>query len=272
MATNNFITNTASLKTTIADIRKLDAKKINAQTIFLGGENIRDIIDNATPTIKHAKDTRTTVTENDRWGQWIETKSDGTIVVHDDWVTNSNPNGGSSAWNTSITKVEDNKAYTSSGFYANVQTEKIKDGSSMFNMCTNLTSFIGDLSNLTDSSSMFYYCPNLTTLSSDSSGSPVNLSSLMDGSWMFYLCTALTSFSFDLPSLTNGRSMFTGCSKLKSIDNYMNLANLSNGSGMFSSCSNLFSFSSDLSSLTNGSGMFSSCQNLKSFFTNLSSL
>lgn len=84
MATN-FITNTPSLKTTIADVRKLNAKKI-----FLDGENIRDIIDNATPTIKHSQDTRETVTENDLWGQWVETKSDGTIVVHDDWVSNPN--------------------------------------------------------------------------------------------------------------------------------------------------------------------------------------
>ena len=67
MATN-FITNTASLKTTIADVRKLNAKKI-----FLGGENILDIIKNATPTIKHSQDTRETVTEDDRWGQYIET-------------------------------------------------------------------------------------------------------------------------------------------------------------------------------------------------------
>jgi hypothetical protein len=135
MATS-FITKTASLKTTIADVRKLNAKKI-----FLGGENILDVINRATPTItiKHANDTRESITENDLWGQWVETKADGTIVVHDDWVTNpnsSNPNSSSpydnDAWNNSITKVEDNKAYTSSGFYANVQTEKIKNGKNMF--------------------------------------------------------------------------------------------------------------------------------------------
>jgi hypothetical protein len=60
MATN-FVTNTTSLKTTIADVRKLNAKKI-----FVEGENILDIINRgaSTPniTIKHANDTRTTVT------------------------------------------------------------------------------------------------------------------------------------------------------------------------------------------------------------------
>ena len=142
MANNLYTTNTASLKTTIADVRKINVKKL-----FLEGENILDIIKRATPTIKHAQDTRETVTENDFWGQWVETTSDGTIIVHDDWVTNPNA---STAWNTSITEVDKNKAYTSSGFYANIQTERIKDGDDMFNFCSNLTSFYSDLSSLTD--------------------------------------------------------------------------------------------------------------------------
>lgn len=181
MATNNFITNTASLKTTIADIRKLDAKKINAQTIFLGGENIRDLIDNATPTIKHSQDTRETVTENDLWGQWVETKDDGTIIVHDDWVTNPNTPSSYDAWNTAITKVEDNKAYTSSGFYANIQTEQIKDCNQMFYKCTKLTDFSSDLSSMTTGTSMFNQCSGLTSFYSD-------LSSLTSGNKMFYKC------------------------------------------------------------------------------------
>ena len=86
MATNNlYTTKTAALKATKADINKLNVKKL-----FLGGENILDIIKNAIPTIKHSQDTRETVTENDLWGQYIETKEDGTIIVHDDWVTNPN--------------------------------------------------------------------------------------------------------------------------------------------------------------------------------------
>jgi hypothetical protein len=108
----NFITNTASLKTTVADVRKLNVKKL-----VLGGENILDIIKNTTPTIEHSQDTRETVTENDLWGQYIETTSDGTIIVHDDWVTNPN---GSKAWNTLIAKVEGNKAYLNGKLYGNI--------------------------------------------------------------------------------------------------------------------------------------------------------
>ena len=128
MATNNlYTTRTATLKATKADINNINVKKL-----LLGGENILDIIKRAIPTVKHSQDTRETVTENDLWGQYIETTSDGTIIVHDDLL--SNPTGSNrKAWDSSITKVEDNKAYISSGFHANIQTEKLKDGTYMFN-------------------------------------------------------------------------------------------------------------------------------------------
>ena len=171
MATN-YTTKTAALKATKADINKIDAKKM-----LLNGKNILEYIKESVPTVKHSQDTRATITENDLWGQYIETKSDGTIIIHDDWVTN--PNGSDFiAWDYSITKVEDNKAYTSSGFYANVQTEKIKGGDSMFDGCSQLTSFSSDLSSLTYSSGMFYNCNNLTSFKG-------NLSSLTNGNSMF---------------------------------------------------------------------------------------
>ena len=148
MSNKQFISN---LSATYADVRRLDAKKIN-----LKGKNILEYIKESVPTIKHANDTRETVTENDLWGQYIETKADGTIIIHDDEVTN--PNGTSTGWNTSIAKVEDNKAYTGDiDFYgnlsnlalcANVQTNKIKNGEYMFYNCSALTSFSSDLSSL----------------------------------------------------------------------------------------------------------------------------
>jgi hypothetical protein len=98
----NFITNTASLKTTYADVRKLDARKIN-----LKGKNILDHIKENVPIIKHDNDTRETITENDLWGQYIEVNDDNTIIIHDDDVTNPNASN-KVAWNTSITKVKDN--------------------------------------------------------------------------------------------------------------------------------------------------------------------
>lgn len=138
MATKNYTTKTASLRATKADIRTLDVKKI-----FLDNKNILEYIEESTPTITHSKDTRETVYENDLWGQWVETKDDGTIVIHDDYL--SNPND-SSVWLSNVKAVQDNKAYSEittdadgkftgvveDSVLANIQTEMIKDGSKMF--------------------------------------------------------------------------------------------------------------------------------------------
>ena len=273
----NFTTKTASIKATRANVRKLDAKEIK-----LKDKNILEYFKDAIPTIKHAQDTRETVTENDLWGQWVETLEDGTVILHDDEVTN--PNGSSSPWNTSITKVEDNKAYVGEDLFANIQIEKINDGSSMFKGCSNLTTFTSDLSSLTNGSNMFNQSRNLTTFTSD-------LSSLRDGSGMFNNCSKLTKFTSDLSSLTNGSNMFISCAfrdfliELASLINghsmFQNckldsfgrdLKSLTNGYEMFNSCSNLTTFTSDLSSLTNGSYMFKYCSNLTTFTSDLSSL
>ena len=290
MANNLYTTKTAALKATKADINKLDAKKI-----FLGGENILDIIKNATPTIKHSKDTRETVTENDLWGQWVETTSDGTIIVHDDEIINPN---GDYPWNTSITKVVDDKAYVGDTLYGNIQTEKIKDGRSFFYMdsaltsfagnldnlvigggsgtgdgmfyyCTNLKRFNSDLSSLTNGINMFWDCYELSYFISDYSGSPVNLSSLTDGDYMFYNCTALTTFTSDLSSLTSAKSMFYNCNALTTFTS--DLSSLTYGNSMFGGC-DFTRFNYNLPSLTNGSSMFYNCSNLTTFTSDLSSL
>ena len=253
MATNNYTTKTAALKATIADVSKINTKKLKV--------NGKDVVVGA----KHANDTRETVTENDLWGQYTEVK-DGQVIVHDDWITNPNVDY---SWNGAITKVENNKAYVGDTLYANIQSEKIKNGQCMFYRGSNLTTFSSDLSSLTDGTYMFRMCSNLTTFSSDSSGSPVNLSSLTDGTYMFQKCSALTTFNSDLSSLTNGDNMFSNCSSLTTFTS--DLSSLTNGDSMFSVC-NLTNFTSDLSSLTNGDNMFSQCYNLTTFTSDLSSL
>lgn len=254
MSNKQFISN---LSATYADVRRFDAKKIN-----LKGKNILEYIKEATPTIKHSQDTRETVTENDLWGQWVETTSDGTIIVHDDWVTNPNSSN-FNGWNTSITTVEDNKAYISSDFYANIQTEKIKAADYIFNGCTNLKSFASDLSSLTFGESMFAYCSNLESFNSI-------LPSLTDGAYMFAECHALTSFYCDLPKLKYASGMFQSCTNLTSFSS--DLSSLTYGDIMFDGCSNLTSFTTDLSSLAGGYTMFANCTNLTSFSSDLSSL
>ena len=268
MATKNYTTRTASLRATIADVRVIDVKKIN-----LDGKNILDYIKESVPVITHSQDTRETVYTDDLWGQWVETKDDGTVVIHDDWVTKS-----SNSWISNVTKVENNKAYDGDFVLANIQTERIKDGTEMFHQ-TPLESFSGDLSSLVNGESMFMDT-SLTSFSGDSSGSPVNLSSLVNGSWMFY-GTSLTSFNGDLSSLVNGENMFYGTSLTSfsgdSSGSPVNLSSLVNGESMFMDTS-LTSFSGDssgspvnLSSLVNGSWMFYGTS-LTSFNGDLSSL
>ena len=253
MSNKQFISN---LSATYADVRKLDVKKIN-----LKGKNILDYIKDATPTIKHANDTRTTITDDDLWGQWIETLEDGQVIVHDDWVTNPNASIGY-AWNEEITKVEDNKAYVGDTFYANIQTDKIKDGHRMFRLCSNLTTFNSDLSSLIDGDIMFYQT-NLSEFTTD-------LSSLTNGWSMFFGCSNLESFTSNLSSLTNGYNMFAGCSNLSEFT--VDLSSLQNGHLMFYYCSNLESFTSNLSSLTDGVQMFFGCSKLTTFTSDLNSL
>ena len=63
-----YTTKTPSIKATIADIRKLNVKDLT-----INGEGIIEKINSAKTVVKHASDTRETVTENDLWGQYIET-------------------------------------------------------------------------------------------------------------------------------------------------------------------------------------------------------
>ena len=261
MSDKQFISN---LSATYADVRRLDAKKIN-----LKGKNILEYIEESVPAITHSKDTRETIYENDLWGQWVETKDDGIIVVHDDYLTNP---AIALAWLKNVKAVQDNKAYSeittdSEGNFsgvdedsvlANIQTEMIKDGSYMF-ISTPLTSFSGDLSNLVDGFYMFYYTA-LTSFSGD-------LSSLVNGTYMFSDSASFTSFSGNLSSLTNGTSMFSS-TPLTSFNG--DLSNLVKGSKMFSETS-FKSFSGDLNNLVHGDSMFDHAP-LESFISDLSNL
>ena len=66
----------------------------------------------------------------------------------------------------------------------NERLDDLRDGSSMFQNCSTLTTFNSNLSSLTNGGSMFRGCSNLTTIDSD-------LSSLTEGDYMFYGCSKL---------------------------------------------------------------------------------
>ena len=310
----NYTTKTASLKAVTIDVHKLEANnlKVNGEDVLqkIGttkSEVLESInttkselldeldtvkqdllyeIDNAVPTVKISTDTRETITENDLWGTYVETKDNGEIVIHDDFI--SNPNASSnSAWKSTITKVANNKAYTgSNSFYANIETEKIQNGLYMFSSCSSLTSVESDFSSLENGERMFYRCGGLISfyneLSSLSNGTCMfascynlvnftpDLSSLKSGSHMFYNCSALKAFSSNLSSLNDGSTMFHDCFALTAF--HSDLSSLINGNNMFNGCTTLAEFTSDLNSLISGERMFNGCKTLTSFTSSLSSL
>ncbi len=114
-----------------------------------------------------------------------------------------------------------------------------------------------------------FYEKEITSTNAPKKTNKCHLHSLTNGHSMFDGCTNLESFSSDLSALTNGESMFYGCTNLSSFES--DLSSLTNGYGMFDGCTNLSSFESDLSSLTNGESMFYGCK-LTTFTSDLSSL
>ena len=246
MATDNYTKKTASLKAA-----KIDVRKINVQG--------KDVATHIGQKVHTCKDTRQTVTENDLWGTYVEVTDKGNIIFHDDQVVNPNADT-FYPWKSSITKVEDNKAYVGDTFYANIQTEKIKNGTSFFGCFeayTDLTSFNSSLESLVDGSQMFMYNPKLITFDIP------QMPNLKKGVNMFATCsdtrnlgTGLTTFTTNMPVLEDGTQMFDGDYYLTTFKS--DLSSLVCGTYMFSGCENLTTFDSDLSSLVEGSDMFSS--------------
>lgn len=242
-STEHFTTKTASLKAT----------KIKTNNITLKGKNIMDYI----PSIHDERGNN--ITENDLWGTKIISE-DNQVSVINDWVTN--PNGDDmSAWNTSITEVSNNKAYIGDSFYANIQTDKIKNGSYLFNDCQNFVTFSSDLDTMTNGEMTFAFTSlaNLDT----------SLTSLVNGYGTFFE-TKMTAFNLEMPSLVNAWWMFGDSKLLKSF--FSKLPSLNNGECMFCGCTELSTFDSDLSSLIDGNNMFCYCSLLENFDSDLSSL
>ena len=245
MATKNYTTKTASLRATKADVRNLDAKKL-----FIDGVNITDLIKNGQVKILDDRGTLAN-DELDIWRSNVSTDENGNVIVREYpqkfEISISDMTETQKSTLKSAVKVENNQVLGANDAHLMFfETNALTVGGYMFNGCTALTSFDGDLSSLTW------------------------------GSFMFNGCTALTSFNGDLSSLTNGDQMFGGCTNLTTFNSDLttfnsDLSSLTNGYGMFNRTP-LTSFNGDLSSLTGGAVMFRNCTNLTTFNSDLSSL
>ena len=299
VATEALVDNNAIKESTTSDTALVTAKdalaaiKLAKPENYVASVTVGSITTSGETTLT-INDGRTTVYPNDLWGTTIS-MVDKTITVQSEPIDGtawSAKNGHNTAGTISIngksyplgsnpiTKVENNIVYNGTTEIANIKTNEIVNGTSMFQYTvltsfnsdlsslvngtdmfrsTFIPSYSGDLSNLVNGYNMFYYNGSFTSFSGD-------LSSLVNGSQMFYK-TALASFSGDLSSLVNGYKMFDGTS-LESFSG--DLSSLVNGSLMFSGTP-LASFSGDLSSLVNGESMFCDTS-IDSFSGDLSSL
>ena len=162
-----FITNTASLKTTIADIRNLDAKQIK-----LKGQNILDYIKEAEFDSYDTRDPQLKNDELDIWNTEISLSEEGHIEVKPhthavlgdsdtleitlEGITDSQL----SALRTAV-KVINNEALGANDEHIMYwQTDGLTKGNLIFDSIFTrdiLTSFSSDLSNLTNGDYMFNF-------------------------------------------------------------------------------------------------------------------
>ena len=137
--------------------------------------------------------------------------------------------------------------FTEITFGENVDTSKVKDFSSMFEMCSNLTSLdvsSFDTSSATDTSMMFYGNAQLKTLTLSSKFDTSNVTNMY---CMFALDSELKELdlsSFNTSKVTNMRSMFSLDTELTRIyaSSTFDVTNVEDSSGMFRGCVKLDNF------------------------------
>lgn len=268
-----FTTNTPSLKATMADIRNLNVKAVDAKKIKLNGENLEDLF-------KSKTDDKINYLKLINRGLFTEEliESDLTYFIYD-----------------KIGTILDYKITNTEGFsspndvpfieklsYINFDLPNFIDGTNCFVNNNTLKSWEGDLENLTTATSMFE--------NSRLESFKGSLKSLVNGSRMFYteydsggstgsnyLYDSLTFETDSLESLENGSYMFRE-KELKLKDGIWNydMPNLENGEYMFNSedgsdNNGFIFFNADLSSLKSGERMFreTHIKKIKTKLTNL---
>lgn len=150
----NFTTKTASIKATHADVRKLNAKVVDAKKIKLNGTNIEDLLSSAGSGVI-IEDGREVKTKYDIWEHAAVENADGSVTVKNlyipdasGWIDEFGADfniGTGNIWNMTNSQViscVDGKMYAKDDgdvslsnlgtFVANIDTSKIVDGSNLF--------------------------------------------------------------------------------------------------------------------------------------------
>ena len=151
-----------------------------------------------------------------------------------------------------------------------LNTERVKNMSSMFSGCSSLTSLDVtkfNTTNVTDMGEMFRGCAALTLLDV----TKFNTANVKSMGFMFYGCRSLTSLkvtNLNTANVTNMNSMFYGCSSLTSLNvTSLNTSNVTDMYSMFYGCSSLTSLdvtNFNTANVTKMSAMFYGCSSLTS--------
>lgn len=143
-----------------------------------------------------------------------------------------------------------------------IEGDYLKNG--MFNYCTSLESFSGNLKNLVSGYNMFFNCYNLSSFEA------VSLDKLEMGYQMFCCRTTpkeelskLTSFYYELPELLYGVSMFQSQRTMTSFASSM--PKLKYAEKMFFDCETLTDFEASMPNVIDAKDMFAGCAELQSF-------
>lgn len=253
----------ANLSSTYADVRKLNAKVVDAKKIKLNGKNV----------LEHILDERGEFVNNelDMWSSHISTDENGNVIIE----KYSEPKYHTSqdfseeqihALNIAA-KIVNNEVLDSNGerlmFWQTNGLTRVENQFMYYRELSSSFEFNSDLSNLTEGYYMFQGHKNLTSFKG-------NLEKLRSGSMMFRY-TALSSFTQNLGTLDYGSDMFADCQNLKTFES--DLSNITQADGMFDNCKSLSTFHcKSLDNLKDGSKMFMNCENLTNFYESLGSL
>lgn len=164
--TEKYITNTASLKTTIADIRILNSNKIDAKNMLLNGKNIEELWGLNLPQDYPKLVTRMKIPEDSDYAL-CDDKGKVVYISFADKITD---------WEYQF----ENSGVFIGDIPSDLDFPNLVNGSYMF-YNSNLKSFSGNLDSLNEGRYMFCDCTNLTSFSSA-------LPSLINGYEMFSNC------------------------------------------------------------------------------------
>ena len=244
---NNYTSRTASLKATIADVKKLDAKSIDAQSIKINGKpvgtGVTDIRKgNSTPY--------------DLWPNGVREENGATVVYplgHNKIDISTLSDDVKNHYKHKVANIVDNVCYDkNNNIISYIDTLAIEDGTNLFypspGTPINFININIDLSNLICGKQMFKGRGNTKSVTA-------NFDKLIDGYAMFHSCANLESVQgTNFNSLLSGGSMFYGCNRFNPSN--LEFKKLSYADSMFSYCTSLKTFAIDLPNLVRASGMF----------------